>query len=348
MDGNILQTLWFCLVAVMLTFYVILDGFDIGAGIVSLLIGRNEQGRALVLKSIGPFWDGNEVWLLAGGGCLYFAFPTLYASSFQGFYLPLMMVLWLLMLRGISIELRNHIENDLWRPLWDKIFGLASALLAIFYGAALGNVVRGVPLDGQAEFFLPLWTNWQPGADPGILDWYTVLVGLLALATLTMHGALWVKLKTEGKLAADSRSLARLAAAIVLLLTGVVTAASFSLQPQIVRSFTAQPAGLIFPALAVAGLATIFLKQGDVTQFLASCAFILGMMTSAAFGLFPYVLPSSTQPTLGLTIHNTAAANYGLGAGLWWWIPGMLLAGIYTWFLYRRFSGKVQLDGSGH
>ncbi|MCX6596437.1 MAG: cytochrome d ubiquinol oxidase subunit II [Acidobacteria bacterium] len=346
MDTNTLQILWFCLVAVMLTFYVILDGFDIGAGIVSLLIGRDQTRRALVLKSIGPFWDGNEVWLLAGGGCLYSAFPTLYASSFQGFYLPLMMVLWLLMLRGISIELRNHIVSDLWRPLWDKVFGVASALLAIFYGAALGNVVRGVPLDSQAEFFLPLWTNWQPGADPGILDWYTVLVGLLAFATLTMHGALWVKLKTEGALANDSRTLARLAAAVALLLTGAVTVASFSLQPQIVRSFTTQPAGLIFPALAVVGLGIVFLKQGDVTQFLGSCVFILGMMTSAAFGLFPYVLPSSTQPSLGLTIQNTAAANYGLGVGLWWWTPGMLLAGAYTWFLYRRFAGKVQLDST--
>src|SRR5579862_1907035 len=155
-------TIWFCLVAVMLAGYVVLDGFDIGVGILHLWIARTEAERRVLLRSIGSVWDGNEVWLLAGGGTLYFAFPALYAASFSGFYLPLIMVLWLLMLRGIALEFRSHQANPLWTSFWDAIFALASTLLAIFYGAALGNVVRGVPFDSSGRFFEPLWTNFVP------------------------------------------------------------------------------------------------------------------------------------------------------------------------------------------
>src|ERR1700686_5145344 len=154
-----METLWFCLVAVMLALYVLLDGFDLGAGAVHFLVAKTEEERRQVIASIGPVWDGNEVWLLAAAGTLYFAFPALYASSFSGFYLPLMMVLWLLILRGTSIEFRNHIKSPVWAPLWETVFCGASALLAIFFGAALGNVVRGVPLDASGSFFEPLWTN---------------------------------------------------------------------------------------------------------------------------------------------------------------------------------------------
>src|SRR5205814_114152 len=181
-------------VALMLTAYVVLDGFDIGAGIIYLVAAKKDQERRAVLKAIGPVWDGNEVWLLAAGGTLYFAFPPLYASSFSGFYLPLMMVLWLLIGRGLALELRSHVQAGLWKSFWDVAFFLASALLAVFFGAALGNVIRGVPLDDSGFFFLPLWTNFQPGRNAGILDWFTVTIALAATATLTMHGALWIAL----------------------------------------------------------------------------------------------------------------------------------------------------------
>jgi cytochrome d ubiquinol oxidase subunit II len=157
-----LPVLWFWIVAVMIAMYVVLDGFDLGAGVVHLAVAKTDEERRKVLRSIGPVWDGNEVWLLAGGGVLYFAFPALYASSFSGFYLPLMVVLWLLILRGTSVEFRSHIRNAVWRPMWDVIFSFSSTLLAVFFGAALGNVVRGVPLNKEGEFFLPLWTNFQP------------------------------------------------------------------------------------------------------------------------------------------------------------------------------------------
>src|ERR1700730_11024801 len=191
-------TLWFCLIAIMIAVYVLLDGFDIGAGAIHLFVAKTDQERRQVLASIGPVWDGNEVWLLAAGGTLYFAFPTLYASGFSGFYLPLMIVLWLLILRGTSIEFRNHIQSAVWDPFWDFLFCASSLLLAVFYGTALANVVRGVPLDASGYFFEPLWTNFQLSDETGILDWYTILVGVLALLVLVMHGSLRVQMKTSG------------------------------------------------------------------------------------------------------------------------------------------------------
>jgi cytochrome bd ubiquinol oxidase subunit II len=185
-----MQTLWFILVAFMLSMYVVLDGFDLGVGTIHFLVAHTEAERKIVLRAIGPVWDGNEVWLIAAGGTLFFSFPVLYASSFSGFYLPLMMVLWLLMLRGVAIELRSHLKLPLWGAFWDGIFFFGSALLAFFFGAALGNVVRGVALDSKQVFFAPLWTDFSPfSKTPGILDWYTILVGLLAVAALIMHGA---------------------------------------------------------------------------------------------------------------------------------------------------------------
>jgi len=191
-------TVWFCLVAIMIAVYVLLDGFDLSAGAIHLLVAKTDDERRQVLASIGPVWDGNEVRILAAGGTLYFAFPALYVS---GFYLPLMIVLWLLILRGTSIEFRNHLHSAVWEPLWDFLFCASSLLLAVFFGAALANVVRGVPLDSSGYFFEPLWTNFALGEETGILDWYTILVGVLALMAHMMHGALWVHLKTTGRVA---------------------------------------------------------------------------------------------------------------------------------------------------
>jgi cytochrome d ubiquinol oxidase subunit II len=340
-----METIWFMLVAVMIAVYVVLDGFDLGAGIVQLLIARTDSERRQVLRTIGPVWDGNEVWLLAGGGTLYFAFPALYASSFSGFYLPLMMVLWLLILRGISIEFRNHIDSVVWKPFWDVVFGGASALLAIFFGAALGNVVRGVPVDDANEFFLPLWTNFGTGREVGILDWYTVLIAVAAFATLMVHGALWVSLKTEDELEQRARKVALAGWWSLLPLTVAITWCSFAIQPRLSQSFAARPWGYVFPLLAVSGLIGMrAMHRRDLAPFLCSSLFIVGMLTSAAFGLFPYVLPSNLDPRLGLTVYNAAAAPYGLKVGLVWFIPGMLLTTCYFVYTYRSFAGKVSLE----
>jgi len=339
-----IEIVWFCLVAIMIAGYVVLDGFDLGAGIIHLFVARTEQERQQVLRSIGPVWDGNEVWLIAGGGTLYFAFPGLYAAAFSGFYLALMMVLWLLILRGISIELRSHIESPIWKPFWDLIFGGASALLALLYGAALGNVVRGVPLDSDGFFFIPLWTNLQPGQDVGIVDWYTLLIGAAAFTALALHGSYWVVLKTNGDLQQRSREFASRLWWAVVAFTAIITAITFRLQPNVAKEFSEHVWGYVFPLLALAGLAGMRVwseRASDLGAFLSSCLYLIGMLTSAAFGVFPYVLPSNSSPEAGLTVTNAAAAEYGLYIGLAWWIPGMALATLYSVFVYRRFAGKV-------
>lgn len=346
-----METVWFCLVAVMIAVYVVLDGFDLGAGIIHLGVARTDRERRAVLASIGPVWDGNEVWLLAAGGTLYFAFPALYAASFSGFYLPLMIVLWLLILRGISIEFRNHLVSPVWTPLWDVVFAGSSALLAIFFGAALGNVVRGVPLDSTGFFFEPLWTNFRLGPAPGILDWYTILVGLAAYLALAQHGALWVAHKTTGAVRLRARVVAGWAWLGVLLFTAIVTAATFRIQPQVPANFATHPWGLVFPVLAVAGLIGIrwLLRRDDSDRmlFFASCAYLLGMLTSVVFGLYPYVLPASANPAYALTVHNSKAGAYGLRIGLIWWTFGIILAAGYFIFLYHHTAGRVGAPSDG-
>ena len=204
-----METLWFLQITFVLAAYVVLDGFDLGVGLLTLTLPRNEAERRTLINTIKPVWDGNEVWLIAAAGALYFAFPLVYASSFSGFYLPLTIVLWLLVARAFGIELRSHISEPLWYPLFDVAFAGASVLLTFFFGVAAGNVVRGVPLSSDGYFFAPLWTNFTPGPRPGVLDWYTVLIGLLSLATLAVHGAHYVAVKTSGDLHTRARAVGR-------------------------------------------------------------------------------------------------------------------------------------------
>src|SRR5215217_4128434 len=272
----------------MLTMYVLLDGFDLGAGAIHPFVAKDDRERRLVLRSIGPVWDGNEVWIIAAGGTLFFSFPLLYASSFSGFYLPLIMVLWLLMVRGLSIELRSHIESPVWASFWDGMFFLGSSLLAFFYA---------------------LWTNLSPtNREPGILDWYTILTGLLALTALVAHGAGWVAVKTEGELNARARRISRIGWIALVLLTALTTVATFYLSSQMLSSFSERPWGLVFPALAVAGLALMGyfgFRERDTVAFLASSAYIAGMMASTAFALYPKVLPA-VEPVNSLTVYNAS------------------------------------------
>ncbi len=341
-----METFWFIIVAFMVTMYVILDGFDLGAGIIHLIAAKNERERRTILNAIGPVWDGNEVWLIAAGGTMYFAFPRLYASSFSGFYLPLMIVLWLLIVRALGIEFRHQVQNNLWKSFWDTAFSLASLLLSIFLGAALGNVVRGVPLNDKGYFFEPLWTNFRVTADPGILDWFTVLMGLVGFFTLAVHGANFIALKTEGELQQRARSLARKGWWGILLGSAAAFAATWTIRPQIWQNFGEHPWGFLFPLIGVVGLVGMLVSHRsnhDVRAFVSSALFICGMLASTAFGLYPTVLPASTDPALSLTIYNSSAQPYGLGAGLSWWIPGIVLVSGYFVFVYRSFRGKVVL-----
>jgi cytochrome d ubiquinol oxidase subunit II len=346
-----METLWFMIVAAMLAAYVVLDGFDLGAGAIYLAAGKTADERRKILRAIGPVWDGNEVWLIAAGGTLYFAFPLLYASSFSGFYLPLMMVLWLLMLRGIGIELRGHMENPVWVGFFELIFCVSSVLLAIFFGAALGNVVRGVPLGADGYFFEPLWTNFRASGNTGILDWYTVLTGVIALVTLAAHGSLYVAVKTDGELNRRTRNVALWAWPLQLTLTIVGLVATCYVQPTVLDNYKQHVIGYLIPLIVFGSLSVMLsaIRKGlDKLAFAASVFYIVGMLVGAAFALYPVVMPASTNPAYNLTIYNTAAGRHGLTVGFTWWILGMILALGYFVLLFRMFRGKVRLEGEGY
>ncbi len=341
-----MEILWFCIVAFMLTMYVILDGFDLGAGIIHLFVAHTEEERRTVLNAIGPVWDGNEVWLLAAGGTLYFAFPLLYASGFSGFYLPLMITLWLFMLRGLGIEFRHHIQSPVWKSFWDVVFSISSLLLTIIFGAALGNIIRGVPIDQSGYFFVPLWTTFAVVPDAGVLDWFTVLMGLVALCTLTAHGANYISLKTEGVIQEKSRLFAAYAWWGILIASILAMIATSILRPVVWQNFSTMPFGYIFPLLGIlgfAGTAYYRKRKQDLLAFVASSVFIAGMLGATVFGLFPTVLPASTGTQYSLTIYNTAAQHYGLSVGLVWWILGLILTAGYFIYIYRIFRGKVKI-----
>ena len=310
--------IWFWLVAVMIVGYVVLDGFDLGVGVLHLFLVRTEAERRATLASIGPVWDGNEVWLLAGGGTLYFAFPLLYASAFSGFYL---------------------------------LFGLSSALLTIFFGAALANVLRGVPLQADGYFFLPLWTNWQPGPHPGILDWYTVIGGLLALVALTLHGALWLTIKTSDELEDRARRIVTPLWLVLVALTAVSLAATIAVRPISLNNYFNYPATFIVPIGVVASLGGIWLfnrKAQPVKAFLSSCLYLFFMLAGACWGLYPTLLPATTGADRDITLSRAISGPHTLAVGLVWWGFGMLLAIGYVVFVYGKFRGKVDLHSDGH
>lgn len=339
-----MQTVWFMLVAFMLAAYVMLDGFDLGVGTLHLIAARNDEERRILLRSIGPVWDGNEVWLLAAGGTLFYAFPLLYASSFSGFYLPLCIVLWLLIFRAIGIEFRMHLDNSVWRDFFDGVFSIASLLLIILFGAALGNVIRGVPLGPDHYFFVPLWTDFMPGAKPGALDWYTVLCAVVSVAVLALHGALYIVLKTTGTLNTRMRTIVRWLWPLVLLGTIGALIATVAVRPRLLDNYRAGPSGWIIPAAVIASLAAIFLytRAGDALKaFLASCIYIIAMLAGAAFALYPVLLPSSGDPALSVTIWNASAGASSLSIGLIWWSIGMAVAIGYFVLVYTMFRGKV-------
>ncbi|HVH40938.1 MAG TPA: cytochrome d ubiquinol oxidase subunit II [Labilithrix sp.] len=339
---------WFFLVCSMFAAYVVLDGYDLGAGIVSPFVAKTDAQRRVVLHTILPFWDGNEVFLVAGGATLYLAFPRLFPAYVSGFYLPVMIVLWLLMGRGLGIEMRHKLDQPLWNQLWDGIFFLSSALLVLFFGAALGNLVRGVSVDAGGEFFAPLWTNFRIGDEVGILDWYTVLVGVTALAVLARHGALRIKARTSES-DADERQVgersARLAeqllpANVVLLLAASI--ATFWVRPNVDSGLRAGPlalgASIVAGAIAAAGIAcsAVLARRGRfAAAFYGSSIAIVGMFSCACIGMYPYGLIARV-PARSVLLVDAAAAPYALGVGLAWWVPGMAAVVAYSIFAHRR------------
>jgi cytochrome d ubiquinol oxidase subunit II len=275
---------------------------------------------------------------------LFMAFPRTYSAAFSGFYMALMIVLWLLILRGIAVEARSHQENPLWREFWDTVFALSSALLAVVLGTSLGNVVRGVPVDETGFFAIPLFTDFRPGAHPGVFDWYTLLVGVFTLCLLGGHGALYLVWKTVGPVQARSQAWARKAWLWLLPLWAAVTLATALLQPTTFTNLIARPWSLSFVLLMVGGLWGVFhfsSRGRELAAFLSSSAFILGLMAATLAGNYPFWLRSTLDPANSLTAVNTASRSYALQVGLVWWTVGITLAGGYFAFVFRSFRGKV-------
>jgi cytochrome d ubiquinol oxidase subunit II len=347
-----METLWFVLAAVMLAIYFVMDGFDFGAGALHLWVARSDRERRQVLAAIGPYWDGNEVWLLAGGGVLFLAFPKVLASALSGFYMAIMLVLWVLILRGISMEFRSHLEDGMWRSFWDATFALASTLAPVLFGAALGNLIRGVPVLPDGWFSLSLFESFSPRGALGILDWYTVLAGLLALAALAHHGALFLAWKTDGPVRQRSLRAAGILFPAVVVLWLAATAATALLAPGLFASFAARPLAWLATVVFLAGLAGSFLARRagrDLPAFLASGAFLLGILGATAASVFPTMIRSIHDPSRSLTAFNASAGREGLVAGLLWWPFGFVLAIVYTAVVFRLHRGRTKsADGEGY
>jgi cytochrome d ubiquinol oxidase subunit II len=330
-----IHTLWFLLLAVMLAGYAVLDGFDLGVGIVHFVVGRTAAERTTVISAIGPVWNGNEVWLIAAGGAMVVAFPTLYAASFSGFYLALMLVLWLLILRGLAIEFRHQLDHPLWREAWDVVFSGSSLLLALLFGVAMGNVLRGVPLDADGQF---------QGSFALMLNPFALVGGALGVVTLAMHGASWLALKTEGNVHQRARRTARtlwFATSAALL---AMVASSFVARPDFTANFTAMPALLVVPAAGLACLVAFRRSAGrhDGRAFGASAGVVAAILVSAAAGLYPRLLPATYGSSVpSLDIYNTAAPEHSLWIAFFIYVAGMAIVATYLTRIFLIWRGRT-------
>jgi cytochrome d ubiquinol oxidase subunit II len=323
----------FIVLVLMLGIYVLLDGYDLGVGMVHLFVARTDSERAATIASIGPFWNGNEVWLIAAGGTLFAFFPLVYAAAFSGFYLPFMVVLWLLMFRGIALELRGHLASDLWHQFFDVMFAAASVLLALLFGVALGNIIRGVPL-GSSHYFEGTFTF--------LLNPYAVGVGLLAVAALALHGAAWVAMRVDGPVAERASRAVRLLAPLVVVLVAAITYATFRVRSPW-PNLLAMPWIGLAPLASCAGLAGILaIRKQPQRTFAASTLFLAGMLGSAAATLFPYLLPGFPAAERGLSIYTIPSSPALLATMLPVVILGLAVVVAYRAFIGSRFTAHMR------
>ena len=288
---------------------------------------------------------------MLGAGVMVYAFPPVYAAGFSGFYLPLSMVLWLLVLRALSIEFRSKEAHPLWRSFWDGTFFFSSTLMGVFLGAALGNVIRGVPLDRSGYFEGPLFTNFLTGPHPGVLDWYTVTVGVFATAVLAAHGALYLAVKTTGPVHDRAAALASLLWKVAAVLIVPATAATWYVRPGLYANLLARPVTWILVVAVVGSLVWLFmsLSQGrEMPAFLASSAYIASTLAATAAGYYPNLLISTLGAEFNLTVTNATAGALSLYVGLFWWTFAFALAMVYFVFLFRTFRGKVDVAADLH
>jgi len=319
----------FAIIAFMLAAYVLLDGYDLGVATISPLVARSDAERATSMRIIGPFWNGNEVWLIAAGAVLFALFPRAYASSFSGFYLPLIVVLWLFMFRGIALELRGHFPSEIWHQFWDFCFSASSALLILVFGVAIGNLLRGVPLDANGYF---------QGTFAFLLNPYALLVGLFAIVTLAQHGAAFLWMRADGPPADRAKTLMKplwIAAVLLYLLVTGVTFGMHGMGPDF---------GIVV-VMAPISLASLMLmhmqtsRQSASGTFYSSCVFVVSLMVAAAGTLYPYLLPAFPASYGGISIYDSPPT--ALLTRILVIVAGLTLVIAYGTFAVRRMSGKV-------
>jgi cytochrome d ubiquinol oxidase subunit II len=335
MDPAFLQTVWFVLFGVLIVGYSILDGFDLGVGVLSLFT-RDARQRGQHMDVIAPVWDGNEVWLLTGGGALFAAFPPVYATVFSGFYVPLYLLLAALIFRAVSIEFRHKLESSGWRRAWDLAFGLGSLVPAVLYGVVVGNALRGLPIDAQGAY---------TGRLAGLLNPYALLTGILSLTMFLTHGALYLALKAEGELAGRmARWAPRLWIGWVLLWVAQVSSTLF-VSPFLFEGLFASPVFWVFLVTALGAILYVPMACGAgkrAAAFLASSVAIGAQVVLAGVSLYPRLVPSLTDLGYSLTIRNASASPRALSAALVVAAVGMPIVVAYTVFIYRVFKGRVR------
>ena len=336
--------LWFALLTFTLILFVVLDGWNIGAGVVQPFLARTGDDQRRVVAALGPLWSWHEVWLVAAGGVFILAFPRVMAAGFAGFYLALWLVLWAFILRGIAIELGGHVDDPLWQSAWHAVFAGASLLLALLFGVALGNVVRGVPIDASGRFSMALFTTFDVRGNVGILDWYTLSVGVFAAALLTAHGAVYLRMRTSGDLNRRATTAARWTSAAAALLFPIVTFETWLVRPGLFDGMSARSPGWIALLAIAAGvfLLSSGLRGSRESRALAgSSVIIAGLLASAAAGVFPDMLHSTLAPGYSLTAFAGATTPHGLAVAVIWWPVAAALAFAYAALAARLYREKV-------
>ncbi len=329
-----LPTIWFILVGVLLVGYAILDGFDLGVGMLHLAIARTDAERSVLMRAIGPVWDGNEVWLLTMGGALFAAFPVVYATVFSGFYLALILLLVALILRAVALEFRHHLPDTGWRGAWDLAFFLGSFLPALLLGVAIGNVAYGLPFNADIQYTGGLF---------GLLNPFSLLVGLAAVAMFTLQGSLWLTIRTEGALRARAWRTATAAWPVFIALWLVVTVYARVDAGHLWDNF-GTPLAWVVPVLFVAAAAVTgaaVLARRAASAFVASSASIASLIGILGVGLYPNLVPGRGG-TSGLTVANAASSDLSLTVMLVIALIGMPLVLGYTAFIYWHFWGPVE------
>ena len=339
-----IEFVFFLAIVGILAAWVVLDGFDFGVGILLRFLGRNEQEREEVLDSIAPFWDGNEVLLVAAGGLLLAVFPTAFAVIFSGFYLPLMVFLWLIVFRALSLELRHQLRNPLWREAVDTAFSLSSLGLALIAGVALANLTRGVALDEDGHFFAPLWTDFTVRGRVGILDWYTLLVGVYTVVLLARHGALWACMRIEGPSGERARTAAEklawpvIAGAVVLAVGSYFGCRHLADKVEDAPAFAAI---LVIPPLAAWGSRRALLGLRKRWAFFLSAVTLVALIASAALALWPVILPSTLTERPGLSLLAASAGKSALRTAWKRWLPGAGAAALWFVIVYAALARKT-------